>query len=59
MSKEDLESLQQTFTIMDFSPYGQKKVVNLKNLSNSQGKSHEVVVNRYLCAYVVKTRWSL
>ena len=46
MSKEDLELLQQTFTIMDVSLSGEKKIVNLKNLSNSQGKGHDVFVNR-------------
>lgn len=45
MNSKDLESLQQTFTIMDISPYGQQKIVNLKNQSNSQGKHHDVVVN--------------
>lgn len=59
MNREDLESMQQTFTIMDVSPFGQKKIVNLKNLSNSHGKNHDVVVTTYFSDNSVKTKCSL
>jgi hypothetical protein len=35
MSTEDLLQLQQTFTILDHAPYGEKKYINLKQQSAS------------------------
>lgn len=53
MSNYELEALQQTFTIMDVTPFGEKRMVNLKNFSNKNAsKGPEVVVDRYFCEYI-------
>lgn len=53
MSNYELEALQQTFTIMDVTPFGEKRMVNLKNFSNKNAsKGPEVVVDRYFYEYI-------
>lgn len=44
MNEIELESLQQTFTILDTSPSGKKNIVNLRNLSLGE-KAPETTVN--------------
>jgi hypothetical protein len=49
MSNEDLQLLQQTFTILDHAPFGEKRYVNLKQQvinTNTNIKNGEILVNR-------------
>ena len=39
MGKEDLEALQQTFTILDKTPSGAQRYVNLKHISSENSKN--------------------
>jgi hypothetical protein len=48
MGAADLETMQQTFTILDHTPFGEKKVVNLKyiNGGDAASKTVETPVNK-------------